>query len=139
MRVCVQILSLTQDSQLFSLRLPLGVSEPSALHYAVYRSLPCVRGEPSIGELRAAARLPPSKCSCASQADCDPVASGNDTLTAGVLANVYTIQGLLPPNPFDSLRGVSDQLLTCNNGACGCFLHARCCLKSKPSYPSRVS
>lgn len=116
--VClVQMLSLSQDTQLFNLRLPIAVNEPSVLHYAVYRRVSCISAEPSIEELRSAARLPASKCACTSRTDCDPVAYGNDTLAEGVLANVYTIQGLVPPNPFDFLRGAGEQLLTCRNGA----------------------
>ncbi|PNH00991.1 hypothetical protein TSOC_013152 [Tetrabaena socialis] len=110
--------NLTADSQRFTMRLPVALSEPGTVFYAVYRNSSCIAGDQvAVASVLGGAPLPPSTCWCADRAACEPVATGNATLRGDVLSDTLTLSGLLPPNPYAALRGASGDQLTCGNAA----------------------
>ncbi len=83
-----------------------------------------------------AAALPSSACSCSDATTCQAVASGNVSLSGSVLRDTLTIVGTLPPNPYNSLRGVSADSLTCRSGGLPCCSALQLRVQAKGVNPS---
>ncbi|GFR39607.1 hypothetical protein Agub_g69, partial [Astrephomene gubernaculifera] len=107
--------NLTTDTQRFTLRLPVALSEAGTINYAIYRNSACISGSDQVPvtTILAASSLPAASCGCSDATACQPVAWGNVTLSGSQLNDTLTISGLLPPNPYSVLSGAPQDQLTC--------------------------
>ncbi|KAG2444871.1 hypothetical protein HXX76_001609 [Chlamydomonas incerta] len=107
--------NLTVDSQRFSMRLPVALSEAGNITFAIFRNASCISGldQVPVEAILSGAPLPPSRCSCTDTSTCAPVVLGSAALSSDVLADTLSLSGLLPPNPYSVFRGATEAQLTC--------------------------
>ncbi|EFJ44930.1 hypothetical protein VOLCADRAFT_118525 [Volvox carteri f. nagariensis] len=107
---------MTQDSQRFTMRVPVALSEAGTVSYAIYRNSSCITGAEQLPRqtVRIAGELPTNICVCPDTSLCLPVAWGNITLSGDQLSDVITIRGMLPPNPYNYLSKLAPDQLTCS-------------------------
>jgi len=105
----------------FSMSVRVQMDEPSSVYWAVYRNLTCIKGEPTLQDIREGATLRNSTCECqGAEGDCEVVDFGTFNVdTAGDLQAVFEIAGDLSPLPFDVLLNSTDSKLRCFNGSLG--------------------